>query len=410
MRFFEGAEPKIGGILGFKAERIDKKNTYEKFKEKLINYVGREFKNADDILPMLREGINPQTDFETKHLPKPLSTADANNEIKKALLKERIKMYIARESQLEENVTKLYNIIWGQCTDQLQSAIKYQSDYEKKSKEKDVLWLLKKLQKETAGLDSLGNKHVNLIKALKAMLDLQQGETEGNDNYVRRLKASVEALNLAGGGHIMISPDLIVKATDPATDEEKAKEREKFMAALVIMNSDKKRFDPLKQELINASYVGRNDYPTSTSTAHDLLARRSGRYETVGRRTPFKRGMGRANVGRSYEFLQVPEGCKLIPGSDGETKPVQCYNCKEWGLFSYNCPSSTASKQGKNGTSLMQHSTSPASMIPKNWVLLDTCSTTSVSNNKYLLKNLKNVTLMNNSRCTQTVDTNVLIK
>ena len=160
----------------------------------------------------LREGINPKTNFETKHLPKPLPTADTNNEIKKTLLKERIKMCIARESQLEENVT--------QCTDQLQSAINYRSNYEEKSKEKDVLWLLEKLQKETAGLDSLGNKHVNLIKALKAMLELQQGETEGNDNYVRRLKASVEAPNLTGGGHVMISPDLIVKASDPATDEE----------------------------------------------------------------------------------------------------------------------------------------------------------------------------------------------
>ena len=52
-------------------------------------------------------------------------------------------MCIARESQLEENVT--------QCTDQLQSAINYRSNYEEKSKEKDVLWLLEKLQKETAG-------------------------------------------------------------------------------------------------------------------------------------------------------------------------------------------------------------------------------------------------------------------
>ena len=39
----------------------------------------------------------------------------------------------------------------------------------------------------------------------------------------------------------MISPDLIVKASDPATDEEKAKEREKFMGALVVMNSDGKK-------------------------------------------------------------------------------------------------------------------------------------------------------------------------
>ena len=148
---FLRAELKIGGILGFKAERIDKRHTYEKFKDKLINYVGREFKNADDILPMLREGINPKTDFETKHLSKPLSAADANNEIKEALLKERIKIYIAREPQLKQNVTKLYNVVWGQCTDQLQSAINYQSNYEEKSKEKDVLWLLEKLQKETAG-------------------------------------------------------------------------------------------------------------------------------------------------------------------------------------------------------------------------------------------------------------------
>jgi len=100
----------------------------------LINYVGCEFKNADDILPILREGTDPKADFETNHLPKPLSAGDASNEIKNAILKERIKMYIARESQLDENVTKLYNVIWGQCTDQLQSAIKYQSQYEEKSK------------------------------------------------------------------------------------------------------------------------------------------------------------------------------------------------------------------------------------------------------------------------------------
>ena len=61
--FFEGAEPKIGGILGFKAERIDKKNTYEKLKEKLINYAGREFKNADDILPMFKRRYQSKNQF-----------------------------------------------------------------------------------------------------------------------------------------------------------------------------------------------------------------------------------------------------------------------------------------------------------------------------------------------------------
>ena len=39
----------------------------------------------------------------------------------------------------------------------------------------------------------------------------------------------------------MISPDQIFKASYPATDDEKAKEREKFMGALVVMNSDEKK-------------------------------------------------------------------------------------------------------------------------------------------------------------------------
>ena len=93
------------------------------------------------------------------------------------------------------------------------------ADFDSKDSDRDVDWLLKQLQKETAGIDSLGNKHVNHIKALRQVVNLKQGSEEDNDSYLKRFCTSVDALKLAGGGHVLTSPDLISKAGTVATDE-----------------------------------------------------------------------------------------------------------------------------------------------------------------------------------------------
>ena len=38
---FQGAEPSIGAVLGMKIEKIDKKVTFDVFKDKLVNYIER---------------------------------------------------------------------------------------------------------------------------------------------------------------------------------------------------------------------------------------------------------------------------------------------------------------------------------------------------------------------------------
>ena len=44
---FEGAQPSVGGILALKTERLDKKVTFEIFKEKVKTYILSEFKNEN---------------------------------------------------------------------------------------------------------------------------------------------------------------------------------------------------------------------------------------------------------------------------------------------------------------------------------------------------------------------------
>ena len=66
-RTFEGAEPKVGAVLGLRSERFDKKVTFEVFKEKMINYIGREMEMGDDIVCIIKTGADPQDKFDKKY-------------------------------------------------------------------------------------------------------------------------------------------------------------------------------------------------------------------------------------------------------------------------------------------------------------------------------------------------------
>ena len=118
-RQFEGAEPKVGAALALSSERIDKKLPFEQFKDKLVNYVGREFTNGDDIVCIIKSRKDPKPAFDKKHLPEELSEEDKKSDIKVKIQSERIKRYVVKEDELKSSLNKLYNIIWGQCSDQL---------------------------------------------------------------------------------------------------------------------------------------------------------------------------------------------------------------------------------------------------------------------------------------------------
>ena len=65
----------------------------------------------------------------------------------------KLDRYLSIEDELKECFSKLYSIIWGQCSNQLQAAIKYVQHFESKNNSKDINWLLNELKRETAGID-----------------------------------------------------------------------------------------------------------------------------------------------------------------------------------------------------------------------------------------------------------------
>ena len=43
--------------------------------------------------------------------------------VNKLILKEQVKDYIVRRTYIVRNIIKVYTLIWGQCTEALQSAV-----------------------------------------------------------------------------------------------------------------------------------------------------------------------------------------------------------------------------------------------------------------------------------------------
>ena len=78
--------------------------------------------------------------MEDKHKPKKLD--DAADQIEKDIQRERIKQFVSREYVLRSNMEKLYGLLWGQCSSALQATIKGINEYEDKSDDFDIIWLL----------------------------------------------------------------------------------------------------------------------------------------------------------------------------------------------------------------------------------------------------------------------------
>ena len=69
---------------------------YSTFMEKMVEYVLCEFTNANDVLSLISDEVNPLVDFEANNLPKDFSDTDKKSEVKVAVQQQRIRLYVNR--------------------------------------------------------------------------------------------------------------------------------------------------------------------------------------------------------------------------------------------------------------------------------------------------------------------------
>ena len=260
-RDFEGATPRIGGILALRSENMTKKVNYDQFCEKLSTYIMNVFKNGDCVVEVTRNpSANIIENFKKLSKPEELTDKEKESHIETEIKKEEIKEFVKNLNTVKSNLKKIYSLVYGNCTEGVQTMLKADSDYDDKSRIFDYEWLLKKVKAIISGLDTKVNLRVSLHPAIANFINMRQYDNETNDDYLTRFKSMVETLILAGGEHILVSKELIGKDDlSLATKEELNEEKQKFMATCFILRSDETRYKKLLDDLKSSANRGRDE-------------------------------------------------------------------------------------------------------------------------------------------------------
>jgi len=115
-RDFVGTSPKIGGIICLPAEtHIVAKVSYTRFKELMAVYVVKNYRDTVEIAVAIRNGNDPLAEFDVNFKPDPYLKVQAGT-VDELILRETVKDYLQRRRNIESNLTKMFSLIWGQCT------------------------------------------------------------------------------------------------------------------------------------------------------------------------------------------------------------------------------------------------------------------------------------------------------
>ncbi len=379
-------------ILALHSEKFDKKVPFQVFMEKLATYVVSHLKDGGDVQMIFTEMKDPTKTFNELHKPiKPergeSGDDDEIDEVDLEIYKEEVKQFVQRKMNLRRNMEKSYGLVWGQCSNGLQTYIKGLFSYETQAKIFDVLWLIRELKKATSGIDDRSNTYVSMHDAISTLYRMKQGAQETNDHYLARFKTNVNAVELAGGAHLFFSPEL-AGADDTITDEEKDSEIDQSKAILLLKCADDVRYGDLSDKLREGTYLDRDEYPRSIAMMYDLMTK-------VNASSHMRSFPSRQFRRRRGAVTLVQQGnnddTELIPGTDGRTFEIVCYNCNKRGHYASNCPE-TSTRVGVSNLQvgyMLAQAVKQNGLIPEDWILLDTCSTDNVVNDKLLVNELR---------------------
>jgi len=129
-----------------------------------------------------------------------------------------------------------------------------------------------------SGTDTKTNLRVHASMML--FLNNKQQQKEENDTHLKCFKSNVETLKIAGGNHMLVSPEMTGKTLTVANTKEVTEELEHFKAMCFILRADDSHYKKLLDDLKNSAYRGRDEYPKTLIAAYDFLVRESGAFDS----------------------------------------------------------------------------------------------------------------------------------
>ena len=193
-----------------------------------------------------------------------------------------MKRYLDKEERYQADKKKLYNLVWGQCTEMMKNELEIVKEYDEMKKKQDPLMLLRNIKAITYNFRDQKYLPGSMWRAYKSVYNLTMREDEDTTAYYESFKNQVTVVENYGGTigqdqKLYENEDIYQKMNnrqqDLRTNIDAAKERarDQFLAFGFLANCDKKRFGDVVNDLDNMFTFGDDKYPRTLQKAHEYL-------------------------------------------------------------------------------------------------------------------------------------------
>ena len=255
--------------------------TFDTVKDHIVQTVQKNYKHGQDIAKSLRDEQKINLDARR---PMRVVSIDTDDEVRSMeqtghdiMFQEELKRYLERKENLEENLTKAYALIFSQyCNKTMQSRVEEHKDFTTTIRD-DPIELLGKIR--VLMHDPVRSKYpfASLTEAMSRMINLKQMEQEQLLDYVKRFKQTRDIMSSHMGTDIL---DKFMENTSAYKDEQddvkkaemKSGAFNKWMAFLLIRNSDMNKYGKLLDGMVSQFSMGNNQYPNAVRLATEIMA------------------------------------------------------------------------------------------------------------------------------------------
>lgn len=308
---FKGEVPELGAIMvGETAAKT--KSFFDKVDKSIKLRIGREMDQLTLQSINAGEMIKPdEYDAELK--------ADGNFKDAKEKLKYEIhySKNLKREELVENELTQVFHLYIGQCSDEVKSTLKEHEKYDEMEKKMDVFLLRKMLLNLSVGFKSTKQPVKTLFVCLREFMMIRQHKGEPNATFLKRfkdLKATVQEL-IGGDDEPFIYAYLSLlkmhckslniddhtKLDGDTKTEYMTLQQSKMEAMHFVLASDQDRYGGMIQDFDRAYLSGVDKYPVTLIKAYNLL----------NHWHADKRQKKRQQVTPSWEFRSTRSGIRM---------------------------------------------------------------------------------------------------
>jgi hypothetical protein len=114
----------------------------------LNEYVAKNMKYPEDLKPIFAETMTAPT------LTEPPDITDAATKRELLIWETSLKSYSRRSEELKSNLTKLYAVIWGQCSEAMRNKLRALDEFTEENKNNNCIWLLNEIKGVTHQFDT----------------------------------------------------------------------------------------------------------------------------------------------------------------------------------------------------------------------------------------------------------------